>query len=296
LRYISAIIYLSSIHYLKTKNTRWVEKNNELNPLIKISSTKIYFSLIDFYLKRIYFITMNIIEINNLTMVYNTGHKALDNINLNVKKGEIFGFLGPNGAGKTTTIKILLGLTLPTAGSVKIFNRKTEKADYRKKIGYLPEELGFYEFMKAGEFLKFLGRLYCLKSNSLKKAVSYCSSLMEISDNLNDKINTFSKGMKQRLALAQVFLNDPELLLLDEPSSGLDPTGIKQLELLLIQMKNKGKTTFLNSHRLTEVEKLADRIGFIKKGKIVKIINKEDLLKEMTLEEAFTRIIENEIQ
>jgi len=215
------------------------------------------------------------IEIQNLTKVYSPGNpkkgvKALNNFSINIPQGSIFGLLGPNGAGKTTLVKILLGITFPTEGSIKLLNE--EKFDYqvKKKIGYLPENHKFPAYLTGGEVLNFYGKLSGCDDGILKSRIDELLELMNLTKWKKAKVRTYSKGMMQRLGLAQALINDPELIFLDEPTDGVDPIGRKEIRDILLSLKEKNKTIFINSHLLSEVELVSDRAGILNKGNLIK--------------------------
>lgn len=215
------------------------------------------------------------IEIQNLTKVYSPGNpkkevKALNNFSINIPQGSIFGLLGPNGAGKTTLVKILLGITFPTEGNIKLLNE--EKFDYqvKKKIGYLPENHKFPAYLTGGEVLNFYGKLSGCEDGILKNRIDELLELMILTKWKKAKVRTYSKGMMQRLGLAQALINDPELIFLDEPTDGVDPIGRKEIRDILLSLKEKNKTIFINSHLLSEVELVSDRAGILNKGNLIK--------------------------
>jgi ABC-2 type transport system ATP-binding protein len=223
----------------------------------------------------------HVIEIENLTREYRGPRgwfNAVDDLSLTVSAGEVFAFLGRNGAGKTTTIKILLGLTMPTSGRWRILGGKIEDASIRRRIGFLPEEHSFYPHLSVTEVLSFYGNLFGLRGNDLKKAVGNALDLTGLQGRERDKLKFLSKGLVQRVGLAQALINDPDLLILDEPSSGLDPVGVREFRDIVSRIKEQDKTIFLNSHQLSEVEKLADRLGIIDNGKLVRTGKVEELL------------------
>jgi ABC-2 type transport system ATP-binding protein len=233
------------------------------------------------------------IETNNLTKVYRSlfGLReviAVENLNLSVEEGEVFGFLGPNGAGKTTTIKILLGILYPSSGECNLFGRRfssnslfaPETADSKLKseIGYLPEGTYFPEFLTGKEVLTFYGRLYGLRSKKLKERIHETLELVGMEYAADRLVQHYSKGMRQRIGLAQALLSDPKLLILDEPTVGLDPIARREIRDLIIKMGNMGKTLFICSHELSEVEMVCDRIGIISRGKLIKYGKLLDLI------------------
>ena len=211
------------------------------------------------------------IHIENLSKTY-PGKKiaAVKNISLQVKKGDVFGFLGPNGAGKTTTVKILVGLLRPTQGKIKIFDSDPDDFTVKQKIGFLPEHPYFYQYLTAREFLQMCTRIFRLpQSETEKKTEEALQQVRLRPDAWDQKIKGYSKGMQQRLGLAQALINDPELIILDEPTSGLDPLGRKEVKDLILELKQRGKTIFFSSHILADVEDLCNRIVIIDHGEIV---------------------------
>ena len=209
------------------------------------------------------------ISANNITKKYD-GKTALNDLTLSVNYGEIFGLLGHNGAGKTTTVSILTTLTLPTTGVATIngFDIESEPKRVRESIGYLPESVQFYEYLTVFENLDYLAQLSGLKKP--RNRILEVLELLEFKEHLNEKISTFSKGMKQRVGIAQAILHSPSVLFLDEPTSGLDPEGVIQLrELITLLNRELGMTIFMNTHLLSEVTKLCTQIGILKKGKLI---------------------------
>lgn len=194
---------------------------------------------------------------------------ALKKVNLKIKKGEIFGLLGLNAAGKTTILKILLGFIRPSWGKFKILGESTLTTGIRKKLGYLPEEPRIYEFLSAEEFLIFCGRLFGLNKKDIICRTKRLLELVKISSAAKKKIKEFSKGMSQRLSIASTLINDPEILLMDEPLSGLDPLGRKIVKEIVLNLKKRGKTVFFSSHILAEVEQISDRIGILHQGELL---------------------------
>lgn len=204
---------------------------------------------------------------------------AVDNLDLVVENSEIFGFLGPNGAGKTTTIKMLLGLLFPTSGQAWVLGNPIGDKKTREKVSYMPENPYFYDYMTGEDLLYFYGGLFGLKGPSLKKKVDELLELVGLSEHRKKQLNGYSRGMMQRIGIAQALLNDPQLLILDEPTSGLDPIAHKEVRELLIRLKEQGKTIFLCSHQLSDVEMVCDRVGIMNKGKLVTVGRLEELLK-----------------
>ncbi|MBA4251980.1 MAG: ABC transporter ATP-binding protein [Chlorobiaceae bacterium] len=237
---------------------------------------------------------MPILEINNLTKIYNGGVKkneikALDDFSLKIEEGTIFGLLGQNGAGKTTLIKILLGITFPTKGTFRIFDSNTSLEEAKMKIGYLPENHKFPNFLTGNEVLKYFGMMSGLSGKSLELKISEMLELVDMTKWGKTKVKVYSKGMMQRLGLAQALIHDPQLIFLDEPTDGVDPIGRKEIRNLLILLKEKGKTIFLNSHLLSEVELVTDHIAIMNRGKLIKEGNVLELTKK---EEVYNIILD----
>lgn len=204
---------------------------------------------------------------------------ALKGIDLKIPKGEIFGFLGPNGAGKTTLIKSILGFTKPDFGAIKIFGEDIS-VKMKKRLGYLPEKVNIHPFLTAMEFLRLCGNLYEMNSSEIESRAKLMLEKVGLSDKRDVKVGTFSKGMNQRLGFAQALLHEPELFLLDEPGSGLDPIGLKEMrELIQNEKKERKATVFINTHRLSEIEKFCDRVAILNYGKLVAIGSLNDLTK-----------------
>lgn len=197
--------------------------------------------------------------------------RALSNLDLKVESGDIFGFLGPNGAGKTTFVKIILGLVFPSAGDVSVFGLPVGGKDIRKRIGYLPENMRLHGFLKGHEFLDLAGRLYGMPSSERKRGIEKYLDILSLTEAAGRPLREYSKGMLQRIGIAQALIHNPELLLLDEPTSGLDPIGTKEVRDIILEEKKKGKTVFLNSHLLSEIERTCDRVAILNRGKLVKI-------------------------
>ncbi len=195
--------------------------------------------------------------------------QVLNELSLSVKQGEIFGFLGPNGAGKTTTIKVLLGLITPSGGKAEVLGRPAGDVQARRRIGFLPEGPYFYDYLTAEEFLHFYGHLSGLLRVELGNRVTQLLELLGLTDARHRQLRKFSKGMLQRVGLAQALIHDPDLVILDEPMSGLDPIGRKQVRDVILGLRDKGKTVFFSSHILPDVEMICDRVGIVMKGKIL---------------------------
>lgn len=227
--------------------------------------------------------SLNAIEASGLTKIYSSTFgkrkvEALTGLNLSIQGGMIFGLLGPNGAGKTTLIKLLLGITFPTGGNAKILGYNIDSYEFKNKIGYLPENHKYPSYLSGGNVLKFFGSLSGMSGAELDKKIDEMLQLVQLSKWKKTKVKNYSKGMMQRLGLAQAMMNDPEIIFLDEPTDGVDPIGRKEIRDILIELKNKGKTIFLNSHLLSEVEMITDRVGILNKGKLLR----EGTVKELT--------------
>ena len=249
------------------------------------------------------------IKTENLFKHYHTGFftrriKALNDLNLEVKSGEIFGFLGPNGAGKTTTIKLLLGLIKPNRGSALVLDHPPSHVKTRKRIGFLPEAPYFYDYLTAEEFLSLCGYLHKLKD--LKDSIDHSLELVGLDKNRKVQLRHFSRGMLQRIGVAQALIPDPELLIFDEPMGGLDPIGRKEVRDIIIKLKESGKTVFFSTHILSDVELLCDRVGILLNGKMVtagalnEIISESIESIELTIKgltpDAVTRLQRNSIK
>jgi len=217
------------------------------------------------------------IEIKNLVKRYKSV-VAVNDISLDVYEGEIFGFLGPNGAGKTTTIKTLLGLIFPSAGEVKVLGKPAGDIDVKVKVSYLPESPYFYEHMTAREVVGFYGGLFGLTGAARDKRVDYLLDMVGLSGAGTKSLRAFSKGMLQRVGIAQALINDPKVLFFDEPTSGLDPVAHRDIRNLIVHLKNEGRTIFLSSHQLSDVELVCDRVSILNKGKIRRLGTVSDLI------------------
>jgi ABC-2 type transport system ATP-binding protein len=226
---------------------------------------------------------MNAIEVTNISKTYTSSFRknkvdALIDINLFVPTGSIFGLLGPNGAGKTTLIKILLSICFPNSGSAKILNEKIGNYRFKSRIGYLPENYKFPTYLSGEEVLKYLGKLSGLEEPHLNKKIDEMLELVKMNQWKKLKVKNYSKGMMQRLGIAQALINNPELIFLDEPTDGVDPIGRKEIRDILSELKSKNTTVFLNSHLLSEVEMVSDRVAILNKGKLIR----EGSVKELT--------------
>jgi ABC-2 type transport system ATP-binding protein len=209
------------------------------------------------------------IETDQLTKYYNNGRvKALENLNLQVNVGQIFGILGPNGAGKTTLLKLLLRICFPTRGNAKIFQKEIKNVQSHAQFGYLAENHRFPDFLNAEQILYYYGKMASVSKSSLRKKIPELLKLVNLENWGGVKIKKFSKGMLQRLGIAQALINDPNLLFLDEPTDGIDPVGRREVRDILLDLRNQGKTIFLNSHLLSEVERVSDEIAILKEGRL----------------------------
>ncbi len=231
-----------------------------------------------------------IIETKSLTKKYD-GKAVLDNLNLAVAEGEIFGFLGHNGAGKTTTVNILTTLLVPTSGSAEICGFDTVKGsmEVKKSIGYLPENVKFYDNLTASENLEYFAKLSGIKNS--KEKVTEVLEFIEFTGIEHKKLGEFSKGMRQRIGIAQAIMHEPKVLFLDEPTSGLDPMGIKKLREVILKLnREKRMTIFMNTHLLSEVAKVCTTIGVLNHGKLVYKETLENMLKRFSDEESLEDI------
>ncbi|MGQ9702313.1 MAG: ABC transporter ATP-binding protein, partial [bacterium] len=225
-----------------------------------------------------------IIEIKNLSKKYKIGFlqkeiNALNGIDLSIKNGEIFGFLGPNGAGKTTTIKILTGLLYPDSGSVSIFGTQLPDVSLMKRVGYLPEHPFFYSHLTGYELMDFFARIFSVPADMRERRIDRLLEMVDLARFKNLRISKYSKGMVQRLGIAQALINAPDLLIFDEPMEGLDPIGRKDIKAIMLDLKKEGKTIFFSTHILPDVEAVCDRIGIIISGNIIKEGNIDELLR-----------------
>src|SRR5690348_1940230 len=217
---------------------------------------------------------MAAIEISNLEKTYTVGFwrkrpkRALKPLTLNVQDGEIFGFLGPNGAGKTTTLKILMGLVFPTAGTARILDRDWTEAEVKAQIGFLPEQPYFYDYLTAHELLDYYGQLSGVPAKDRKRRIDEVLARVGLTDVRGVQLRKFSKGMLQRAGIAQAILHDPKLVFFDEPMSGLDPLGRREVRDLMEQLKHEGKTVFFSTHILSDAEALCDRVAIIHQGEL----------------------------
>lgn len=217
---------------------------------------------------------MHAIEIDNLTKSYPVGfwkkqfRPALKGLSLSVERGETFGFIGPNGAGKTTTLKLLMGIIFPTAGSAHILGKDIADAEIKKKIGFLPEQPYFYDYLNPSELLDYYASLSGVSATERKKRIPELLERVGLADSARKQLRKFSKGMLQRVGIAQAIIHDPEVIFLDEPMSGLDPIGRHEIREMIQGLKDAGKTIFFSTHILSDVEALCDRVAVVHKGEL----------------------------
>ena len=227
---------------------------------------------------------MDAIVIENLTKTYKPVWPwerpvtVLSDVSLSVAQGEIFGFLGPNGAGKTTTMKVLLGLLRATSGRIEILGSPVENIAVHSRIGYLPESPYFYDYLSAEEFLRFYGKLAGLGRETVCTRIPQLLERVSLTDARHRQLRKFSKGMLQRIGLAQALIHDPELVILDEPMSGLDPIGRKEVRDIILSLRDHGKTVFFSTHIISDVEMICDRVGILSKGRMLALGRIEDLV------------------
>ena len=217
---------------------------------------------------------------------------ALHGLDLEVRAGEVFGFLGPNGAGKTTTMNVLLGFTQPTGGTAKLFGIDVRQPIARQRIGYLPEMTYYYKFLSAEEILRFYAKIFGIVRGEADKRIAALLKLVELEHAAKRPIKSYSKGMQQRVGLAQALINNPDLLILDEPTSGLDPLGRMKVREIIQRLKNEGKTVFFSSHELGEVETICDRVAIVHQGELKAVGTVAEISHgHENLEKAFLKIV-----
>ena len=252
----------------------------------------------------------HIIEIENLSKDYEVGFwvkkkvRALDNLNLQVEAGQIFGFLGGNGAGKTTTIKILMSLMFPSTGTARILGHDISDVRMHSRIGYCPENPYFYDYLKARELMNYFGELFGLDAAKRNRKTEELLTKVGLDEkDWNKQLRKFSKGMLQRVGLAQSLINEPEIVFLDEPMSGLDPIGRREIRELISDLRNNGTTVFMSTHILSDIEALCDNVAILRGGKLAATGNLNDLLTnsgatqiyEITVKGAAAENLQNEI-
>jgi ABC-2 type transport system ATP-binding protein len=240
-----------------------------------------------------------VVETRNLTKIYRDfwGRqkvRALKALDLEVRRGEIFGLLGPNGSGKTTTIKLLLGLLFPTSGEALVFGRPATDVTKNERIGYLPEESYLYRFLNAEETLDFYGRLFDMPANVRRRRAEELIDLVDLGWAKKRQLKEYSKGMARRIGLAQALINDPELVVLDEPTSGLDPIGTREIKDLILKLRDEGKTVLMCSHLLPDVQDVCDRIAILYQGELKELGRVDTLLKMRDVTEIRTTALSDE--
>lgn len=245
------------------------------------------------------------VAVTGLTKVFPASFRrrsivAVRDLDLQVKPGEVYGLLGPNGSGKSTTLKIVLGLVSPTRGQTEIFGRNSRLVESREAVGFLPENPYFYKFLTGTETLRFFGQLCGLSGASLKKRVDEMLELVGLTDARDRRLRGYSKGMLQRIGLAQALINEPRLVVLDEPTAGVDPAGSRHIRDLIVDLRRRGTTILLSSHLLEQVQEVCDRVGILADGVLVREGRLEELLAienrtELVLENASDKLV-NEIE
>jgi ABC-2 type transport system ATP-binding protein len=241
------------------------------------------------------------IVFDNLRIVYAARSRAAKNkiavkgLNLTINEGEVFGFLGPNGAGKTSTMNVLLGFLQPTSGTARINGIDISDPRSRQALGYLPELTYYYKFLSAVELLHFYGKLFGMSPTDRDRRIDQLLKLVELGEAAKRPIRTYSKGMQQRVGIAQALINDPKVLIMDEPTSGLDPLGRNKVRSIIQRLKDEGKTVFFSSHELGEVETVCDRVAILAGGEVRVQGTVEELLREhqCSLEQLFIKIVSN---
>ena len=234
------------------------------------------------------------IEIKNLTKVYNKEKKAIDNVSFTINDGEIFAFIGHNGAGKTTTIKSIVGILDFEEGDILINGKsiKKEPIECKKQIAYVPDNPDLYENMKAIDYIRFICDMYDVPENKRLEQIDKYATMFELKENLNSEISSFSHGMKQKVALIAALVHNPQILIMDEPFVGLDPKAVYDMKEVMKQMCKEGKTIFFSTHILEVAEKLCSRVAIIKQGKVVKVGNMSEIKGDESLEQVFLELDE----
>lgn len=233
-------------------------------------------------------VSMPVVEIEGLTKDYDVGplltkkRRALDHLILSVDEGEVFGLIGPNGAGKTTTLKLLMGLIFPTEGTARILGRQIDDSTVKAEIGYLPENPYFYDYLTGRELLDYFGRLFGMSRSGRKDRIDELLRRVDLTAAADVQLRKYSKGMVQRLGIAQALFNRPKLVFLDEPMSGLDPMGRRDMTVLIQELEEEGVTVLFSSHILPDVEALCDRVAILNRGRLVREGKLSDIL-DLTL-------------
>lgn len=230
-----------------------------------------------------------VLEVQNLVKIFRSGFvrkkiKVINDVTFKVEAGEVFGIAGPNGAGKTTIFKCILGFIKLTSGSIRIFQKPSDHSELKKLLGYLPENPYFYEYLSGFELMKYMGKLHGIKGKLLSKRIDDLLEKVNLTSASKVQLRKYSKGMLQRIGIAQALINDPELIILDEPMSGLDPLGRREVRDLILELKKSGKTVILSSHILSDLEALCDKVCFIFRGKVMKLGSIYDLYNEIDSE------------
>ena len=243
------------------------------------------------------------VAVEGLTKVFRTPFRkqsitAVRDLNLRIESGEVYGLLGPNGSGKSTTLKMILGLVTPTRGRAEIFGCDSTEVATRRSVGFLPESPYFYKFLTGAETLRFFVKLCGLSGWDLRDRVQELLDLVGLTEARNQRLGTYSKGMLQRIGLAQALINEPALLVLDEPTAGVDPAGSRDIRNLIVDLKKRGVTVLLSSHLLEQVQEICDRVGILAKGALVREGHLDELLAiedqtELILENASDRLLED---
>ncbi|MBT7981725.1 MAG: ABC transporter ATP-binding protein [Akkermansiaceae bacterium] len=246
--------------------------------------------------------TIPAVQINNLTKIFPVPFRkekvvAVDALSLRVEAGEVYGLIGPNGSGKSTTMKVLLGLISATSGSSAVFGLSSSETASRGSVGFLPENPYFYKYLTGAETLSFYGKLCGLSRRKIKERTSELLSLVALENARDRRLGGYSKGMLQRIGLAQALIGDPRLVVLDEPTAGVDPAGSRKIRDLIIELKQRGISVILSSHLLEQVQEVCDRVGIIFQGKLVKEGKLEELIEiesqtEIILEHADNKILD----
>jgi len=223
------------------------------------------------------------VEIEHLVKVFHTGLRgaplrAVDDVSIRIEAGEVYGLIGPNGSGKSTTMKALLGLVAPSAGSCRIFGADSLRVDSRRQVGFLPENPYFYKHLSGAETLAFYGKLCGLRGEALRARIDELLELVDLQGARERRLGGYSKGMLQRIGLAQALIQEPRLVILDEPTAGVDPIGSRQIRDLILALKQRGITVFLCSHLLEQVQEVCDRVGIIHRGRMIREGRLDELL------------------
>ncbi len=244
--------------------------------------------------------TIPAVQINNLTKIFPVPFRkekvvAVDALSLRVEAGEVYGLIGPNGSGKSTTMKVLLGLISATSGSSAVFGLSSSETASRGSVGFLPENPYFYKYLTGAETLSFYGKLCGLSRRKIKERTSELLSLVDLENARDRRLGGYSKGMLQRIGLAQALIGDPRLVVLDEPTAGVDPAGSRKIRDLIIELKQRGISVILSSHLLEQVQEVCDRVGIIFQGKLVKEGKLEELIEIESQTEIILEHADNEI-